>query len=106
MATNYKILGQTADASSEQTLYTAPASTNIKLKVTIANRSTAATYRVALVPGGGSTGNSNYVSYDEDIGANVSVTSTTFTLTATDVVRVEASTANVTFTAFGIEQDA
>ncbi len=105
MATNYAILGQTADASTEVTLYTAPALKNLKLRIAVTNRSTAATYRVALVPNGGSTANEDYVAYDTAIAANEALTSTTFTLNAADVVRVESSTANVTFVAFGIEAD-
>lgn len=105
MATNYGILGQTADASTEVTLYTAPASKNIKIRVSVTNRSTAATFKIALVPDGGTTANEDYVSYDRALSANETLTSVTFTLNAADVVRVESSTANVTFVAFGIEQD-
>ena len=103
MTVAYGVLGQTADASTEQTLYTAPASSDVKVRVTVANRWTSATYRIALLPDGGATANKDYVAYDKTIAANESETSTTFTLNASDVVRVESSTANVTFTAFGIE---
>ncbi len=104
MAITYKNLGQTADASTEATLYTVPASTSAKAKVTITNRAgSAATFRVAVVPGGGATANEDYIAYDQNIDANDSITSTTLTLSATDIIRVEASTSTVTFNAFGIE---
>ena len=105
MAITYGILGQTADASTEATLYTSPALKNVKIKVAVTNRSTAATFRIALVPDGGATANEDYVAYDHALAANESFTSTTFTMNASDVVRVESSTANVTFIVFGIEQD-
>lgn len=105
MAITYKVLGQTDDASSEVSLYTVPASTVSKAKVTVANRAgTAATFRLSVSVGGGATANTDYLSYDQNIDANDSITSTTLTLAETDVVRVFSSTANVTFTAFGIEQ--
>ena len=105
MATTAKVLGQTGDASTEVSLYTVPASTEAKIKVSIANRAgTAATFRLAIVPNGGATGNQHYIAYDESIAANSSVTSTTLTADAGDVVRVLSSTSTVSFTAFGIEQ--
>lgn len=105
MAITYKVLGQTGDASTEVDLYTVPASTSAKAKVTVANRAgTGATFRVSVSPGGGATANEDYISYDQSIGANESITSTTLTLEATDVVRAFASTATVTFIVFGIEQ--
>lgn len=105
MATSYGVLGQTADASTEVTLYTVAPAKNVKIKVTITNRSTAATFRLALVPDGGATANEDYVAYDKPLPANDSLTSTIFTLNASDVVRVESSTATVTFIISGIEQD-
>ena len=105
MPFDYKVLGQTADASTEATLYTVPVNTTTKVKITVSNRgATTATFRVALVPDGGATANEDYVAYDKDIAGNESITSVTFTLNENDVVRVESSTATVTFIAFGIEQ--
>ena len=105
MAIAYKVLGQTADASSEVALYTVPASASTKAKITVTNRAgTAATFRMSVSPGGGATANEDYLAYDQSIGANDSLTSTTITLEATDVVRVQSSTSTVTFVAFGIEQ--
>ena len=105
MAVSYSILGQVADASTEQTLYTAPALKNVKIKVTIANRGAATTFRVSISPDGGATGNEDYVAYDKTLPANESLTSTTFTVNAADVIRVMSGTTDVTFIAYGIEQD-
>lgn len=105
MATTAKILGQTGDASTEVTLYTVPAATETKVKVSIANRAgSSATFRVAIAPDGAATANEHYIAYDESIAANSSVTSTTLTLDATDVIRVLASASTVSFSAFGIEK--
>ncbi len=105
MATNYGILGQTADASTEVTLYTVPADTFVKVRIVVANRGSAATYRIALLNDGGTTANEDYVAYDAPLGANETLTSTTFTLNPVDEIKVESSSATVSFTAFGIEQD-
>ena len=106
MAFVYGILGQTADASTEAPLYTVPAGTDVKVRVTVANRAaTSATFRLSISPDGGATGNEDYVAYDKTLDANESVTSTTFTANAADVIRCKSSTATVTFTAFGITQD-
>lgn len=107
MPTTYKVLGQQApSATTATTLYTVPASTQtIVSTITIANRaSTAATYRIAVRPAGATLANQHYVAYDTAIAGSSSVVLTIgVTLAATDVVTVYASTANLTFTAFGTE---
>ena len=106
MANTYKVFGQTGDASSEVDLYTVPALKQSKVKVSIANRAASdATYRVAIVPGGGLTGNENYIALDETVTANSSLVSEVLTLEAAAVVRVESSTSTVSFTAYGVEAD-
>jgi len=104
MALAFKILGQTGDASSEVTLYSVPNGAETKLQVVVANRGSAATYRVAVIPGGGATANENYVAFDEPIPANTSYLSPVFQLSGLDAVKVTASTATVSFTASGAEQ--
>ena len=104
MPVNYGTLGQTDDASVEQTLYTVAAGTNAKVKITVTNRAGATTFRVALAPAGVATANEHYVAYDKPLAANETTTSTTFTLNDNDVIRVESGTANVSFLAFGIER--
>ncbi len=105
MSVAYKILGSTANALTEVLLYTVPALTETKLRISVVNRdSVAATFRVALLSGGGATANEDYVAYDEAVGANESLSSEDFTLAAGDTVRVESSTTTVTFLAYGAEK--
>lgn len=107
MATTYKVLGQSApSATTDTTLYTVPAATNAVVStIVIANRaSTAASYRIAIRPAGATLANQHYVAYDVSVGASDSTALTLgITLAATDVVTVYASTANLSFTAFGSE---
>lgn len=107
MATNYKVLGQLApSATTATTLYTVPSSTQAVVStVTVCNRSsTSATFRIAVRPDGGALANQHYVSYDAPIAANDTVAFTLgITLGDTDVLTVYASTANLSFTAFGSE---
>lgn len=105
MASMWGILGQTADASSEVTLYTVPALKIAKYYVTITNRSTAATFKLAHVNAGGATADEDYFAFDETIDANESLTSEIRTATATDVVRATTSTALITVHVYGVEAD-
>lgn len=102
--TTYKVLGQSApSATTQTTLYTVPAATQaVCSTLTIANRSTATTYRVAVQVAGAALANSQYVAYDVPIAANDTVMLTLgITLGATDVVSVYAGSANLTFSLFG-----
>lgn len=110
MASSYKQLGQQAPAATtEVTLYTVPASKAAVLStISVCNRdSGSATFRIAVLPGGGTTANADYLYYDETVTGN-----STFLITAgiamatTDVIKVYASTANLTFHAYGDELDA
>lgn len=107
MPTNYKVLGQTApSATTDTTLYTTPASTQTVVStITVANRTTtAATFRIAVRPGGAAIANQHYLAFDVPLNSNDAVTLTLgITLAATDVLTVRASTANVSFCAFGSE---
>ena len=107
MATAYKVLGQSApSAASDTTLYTVPSATEAVISsITICNRgSTAATYRVAIRPNGASIANQHYIAYDVTISANATdVYTIGATVDATDVVTVRASTADLSFNAFGSE---
>ena len=105
--TTYKILGQAAPAATtEADLYTVPASTQtIVSTIVIGNRAaTAATYRISVSAAGAATANKDYLIYDASLAAN-STTALTLgiTLGATDKVRVYASSADLSFNAFGIE---
>lgn len=107
MATTYKVLGQLApSATTATTLYTVPAATSAIIStLVVANRAnTAATYRIAIRVAGAALSNEDYLAYDVTVGANDSTTLTLgITLAATDVVTVYASTANLSFNAFGSE---
>jgi glucose-6-phosphate dehydrogenase assembly protein OpcA len=108
MATTYKILGQAAVATSatQVDLYTVPSATEaVVSSIVVANRdSAAATYRISCAPAGASIANSQYVAFDVTVGGSDSTVLTLgITLAATDKIRVYASNANLTFTAFGSE---
>ena len=107
MATTYKVLGQSnPSATTATTLYTVPSATQAVVStIVIANlTATAATFRIAVRVAGATLANSQYVAYDITVGASDSTALTLgVTLNATDVLTVYASTANLTFTAFGSE---
>ena len=107
MPTIYKVLGQSApSATTDTTLYTVPAATDaVVSSIVIANRdSSAATFRIAVRPGGATLANQHYIAYDVTVGASDSTVLTLgLTLDATDVITVRASTANLSFSAYGSE---
>lgn len=107
MPTTYKVLGQQAPAATTATtLYTVPAATStIVSSIVIANRAaTSATFRIAIRPAGAALANQHYIAYDVTVGASDSTVLTLgVTLATTDVITVYASTANLTFNAYGSE---
>jgi hypothetical protein len=107
MPTNYKVLGQSNPAATTATsLYTVPAATQaIVSTITVCNQAaTAATYRIAVRVAGASLTASQYIAYDVSLPGNASDTLTLgVTLGATDVITVYASTATMSFSAFGSE---
>jgi glucose-6-phosphate dehydrogenase assembly protein OpcA len=107
MATTYKVLGQSnPSATTATTLYTVPSATEAVVStIVIANlTATAATFRIAIRPNGATLANSQYIAYDITVGASDSTALTLgITLDAADIITVYASTANLTFTAFGSE---
>lgn len=107
MPTAYKVLGQVApSATTNTTLETVPSATQVVMStITVCNRAaTAATFRIAVRPGGATLANEHYIAYDTTVAANDLVALTIgITLAATDVVTVYASTANLSFNAFGSE---
>jgi glucose-6-phosphate dehydrogenase assembly protein OpcA len=107
MPTTYKVLGQSnPSATTATTLYTVPSATQAVVStVVIANlAASAATFRIAVRVGGATLANSQYVAYDVTVGASDSTALTLgITMGAADVLTVYASTANLTFTAFGSE---
>ena len=107
MPTAYKVLGQSApSATTATTLYTVPSATSaVVSSIVIANRdSNAATYRIAIRPGGATLANQHYIAYDVTVGASDSTVLTLgITLATTDVITVYASSANLSFSAYGSE---
>jgi len=107
MPTNYKVLGQTApSATTDTTLYTVPSATETVVStIVVCNRSASTrTYRIAIRPDGASIANSHYLAYDVALAANDSTALTLgITINAADVITVYASSADLTFTAFGSE---
>lgn len=102
-----KVLGQSNPAATTATtLYTVPSAKSAVIStLVIANlAATAATYRVAIRPGGATLANQHYVAYDVTVGASDSTALTLgITLATTDVVTVYASSTTLAFTAFGDE---
>lgn len=107
MATNYKVLGQSApSATTDTTLYTVPASTQAVIStVNVCNRSTSpTTFRIAVRPGGAALANQHYVAFDVRLDPNASIPWTIgITMNATDVITVRASSVDLSFSAFGSE---
>ena len=107
MATTYKVLGQSnPSATTATTLYTVPSATSTVLSTaTICNQaSTAGTFRLAVRPAGASLAAQHYIAYDTPIAANDTVALTLgLTLATTDVVTIYASSATMSFAAFGAE---
>ncbi len=107
MPTAYKVLGQVApSATTATTLDTVPSATQCVVStIAVCNRAaTAATYRIAIRPGGATLANEHYIAYDSTVAANDSTMLTIgITLGAADVITVYASTANLSFSAFGSE---
>ena len=107
MPTVYKVLGQSAPAATTlSTLYTVPAATEAVVStLAIANRAvTSGTYRIAIRPAGASIANQHYLVYGATVAASDSVLLTLgITLATTDVISIFASSADMSFTAFGSE---
>jgi hypothetical protein len=107
MPTAYKVLGQVApSATTATTLETVPSATQVVVStIAVCNRAaTAATYRIAVRPAGATLANEHYIAYDAPLAANNSTFITIgITLAATDVITVYASSANLSFSAFGSE---
>jgi hypothetical protein len=107
MAIEYKVLAQSAPAATTDTdIYTVGSGKQAVVStITVANRSASAiTYRIAVRPAGATLANEHYLAYDVALAANDTTALTLgITLTATDVVTVYASTADLSFGIFGSE---
>lgn len=107
MATNYLVLGQVApSATTATTLYTVPSSTQTVIStITVCNRGAASgKFRIAVRPDGAALANQHYIAYDTYLDGYATITWTIgVTLGDTDVVTVYASSADMSFAAFGSE---
>lgn len=107
MATTYKVLGQVnPSATTATTLYTAPASTQVIVSTISVCNLTAGelSFRIAIRPGGEALATKHYIAYDAKVAGQDSTFITVgATLSATDVITVYASSADVSFSAFGSE---
>ena len=107
MATAYKTLGQVnPSATTLTTLYTAPSATSAVVStITICNQSSsAATYRIAVRPAGAAIDPKHYIVYGATVaGSDTTALTLGLTLATTDVISVYASTATLSFNAYGSE---
>ena len=108
MASVYKVLAQTApSATTESTLYTVPAGYSAVVStIAITNQAgSSGTYRIAVRPAAdATTTQKHYIVYGATVAASDSILLTLgLTLATGDVVRVYASSANMSFSAFGSE---
>jgi hypothetical protein len=107
MATEYKILAQSAPSATTATdiLTVGTGKQVVVSTITVANRGgSAGSYRIALRQAGASLDNSQYIAYDVVIAANDTTALTLgLSLGAADVVTVYSSNANLSFGVFGSE---
>jgi len=108
MAQTSKILGQSNPTAATLTdLYTVPASTETVVStIVVANRSaTSTSYRISFAVAGAADDNKQYSHYDVVIQGNDTHTITIgITLGAADKIRVYATLATLSFSAFGVEK--
>ncbi len=107
MAEARKVLGQSNPGAASLTgIYTVPGSTEaIVSTLTVVNRSgTATSFRVSIAIAGAGDSDEQYIYYDLPIAGNDTFAATFgVTLAATDVVRVYATLATLSFNLFGVE---
>jgi hypothetical protein len=106
MATTYKVLGQSSPAANTDTdLYTVPAATStVCSTLAICNRSNSSICRVAVRPAGAAIENKHYIVYDTTVDPNDTLFFTLgITLATTDVITINSSSGNVSFSLFGSE---
>ena len=107
MANTLKVLSQTNPGAATLTdSYTVPGATSATVStITVANRSaTATSFRISVAIAGAADNNVQYIAYDVPISGNDTIGFTIgVTLAATDVVRVYATLATLSFNVFGVE---
>ena len=107
MADVIKVLAQSAPASAtETTLYTCGASNGAAVSsLMVCNTGGSAdSFRIAVIPGGGSTAAANYLYYDVAIPSYETFAATIgITLADTDVIKIYATNGTCSFSLFGLE---
>lgn len=107
MTTAYKVLGQSnPTAATVTTLYTVPsANAAVISSIAISNQHTAnSNVSIAICVANAAVGTANYIVKDALIVPNDTIFLTLgVTMAATDTIRINASTANIGFSAFGSE---
>ena len=107
MAYTYKVLAQSAPSATTATdVYTVGSGKQaIVSSLIVCNRSASPVlYRVAVRPAGATLANEHYLAYDVTVnGSDTTIMTIGVTLTATDVVTVYASTADLSFGIYGSE---
>ena len=104
MATTYAILAQSnPSATTETTLYTASAATVVSTLTVCNQSSSAATYRIAVRPSAdGATAAKHWIVYGATVaGSDTTALTLGLTLATGDKIQIYASTANLSFSAFG-----
>lgn len=108
MAEVRKILGQVAPAATtEVDLYVCSGTTKetVTSSIVVCNRAAvAATFRISMSEDGNPTANEDYFYYDVSLLPNDTfVAQLGLTMNNLDTIRVYASTANLSFSVFGVE---
>lgn len=103
----FKVLSQTNPSAATLTdAYTVPAATStVVSSIVVANRSaTGTSFRISVAVAGVADNNKQYTHYDVAIGGNDTYIATIgLSLATTDVLRVYAALATLSFTATGLE---
>ena len=99
-------LAQSTPAAATLTdAYTVPAGKRATVQAVVCNRGANTTVRLAHAPAGAANANGHYLLYDLPVSGGDTQSTARFTMAATDVVRVYAADATVTFNINGIEED-
>ncbi len=106
MSQTIKVLGQVNPSAASLTdAYVSPTSSVIS-SIIVCNRSVVATaFRISIAIGGAADDNKQYIAYDALITGNQIIPFVNgITLGPTDVIRVYATLATLTFNIFGVQQ--
>ena len=92
-------------AATLTTIYTVPGNVFVRIEwIMIANRSIATSYRLAISPDGAAIANGHYIAYDVAISTSAAaLIEGPFYLQQTDIIRVYATLATLSFGVYGIE---